>query len=64
MFLAILLMMGLSFSVSLAGIVGALECVKMQTKAAEKISKEITSNLSHKIEENIRRDIDNGRFFY
>lgn len=50
--------------ICLIGVCGIVLCCVFTTKAASKISRDITINMSKKIEDNIRRDIDSGRFYY
>lgn len=53
-----------SVLISIIGVFGIVACCYFTARAAGKISKDISSTISQKIEDNIRRDIDNGRFFY
>ena len=54
----------LSAFTAIIGVVGACVCARFITRGASKISREIVGGLSSKIERDIKRDIDNGKFFY
>lgn len=53
-----------SLIICLVGVAGVVLCCIFTTRAASKISRDITANMAKKIEDNIKRDIDNGRFYY
>lgn len=46
------------------GISGLVVVFMVTMRTANKISRDITSNMSHKIERKILADIDSGKFFY
>lgn len=46
------------------GVVGTCICARYITRGASKISHEVVGGLSSKIERDIKRDIDSGKFFY
>ncbi len=50
--------------ICIIGVTGIVLCCFFTTKAAGKIANDISKNMSRKIEENIKRDIDNGKFYY
>lgn len=53
-----------SVTICLFGVFGIVACCAFTTRAASRISRDITANMAQKIEDNIKRDIDSGRFFY
>lgn len=45
-------------------ITGIIIAAKITMKGADKISRNIADGMADRVERNIKRDIDNGRFFY
>lgn len=53
-----------SLALTVSSVIAITLCVKYTAKAANRISKDIANGMARKVENNIKRDIDSGHFFY
>lgn len=50
--------------IMLFGLAALVYVARFNMKGAERISKNIANGMAAKVEDNIKRDIDSGKFFY
>lgn len=50
--------------ITVLGLIGIIVAAMITMKGADKISKNIAAGMADKVEKNIKRDIDSGKFFY
>lgn len=50
--------------ITVLGLIGIIIAASITMKGADKISKNIAAGMADRVEKNIKKDIDSGKFFY